>query len=90
MAQLRRSVTDNRIDHNAIVLLKFLRLKNLLAILIIIGAIYVMIDQTGDNTFERTFNTVSATITFNEEAIIEADHSASFRIVPIIVLAMRV
>jgi hypothetical protein len=73
-----------------IVLLKFVRIKNVLPILIIFGAIYIMVEQIGNNAFQRAFNTVIVTISLDEATIMEADHSASMRIVPLLILAKKV
>ena len=69
-----------------IVLLKFISLKNLAPLFFIGGVILFLVNNFNITAFDRTYKTVLATLTFNEEAIIEADHSASFRIVPSIVL----
>ena len=70
----------------AIVLLKFVRFKNLMP-LFIIGIISVVLASTIENiALERTIKTITATMTLDEDTIIEADHSASIRIVPMIMI----
>lgn len=69
-----------------LVLLKFLKNRNIilpLSILLLIGFILFNINYI---PVERVINVVEATLTFNPDEIIKADHSASFRIVPSIVL----
>ncbi|MCK5539150.1 MAG: hypothetical protein KAI79_20175, partial [Bacteroidales bacterium] len=74
----------------AIVLLKFVKLKNLIALFIIFGLMIFLANIFGITAFERTFKVFIATLTFDTEVIIEADHSAAFRIVPLLLLAQRV
>lgn len=73
-----------------IVLLKFISFRNLLPLIIIICIIILLASIIGDSSFDRTYKFFIATLTLNEEVIIEADHSASFRIVPVIVLAKMI
>jgi hypothetical protein len=74
----------------AIVLSKFIHFKNLISLLLILGIMLILVNNFNIDFFERTFNTVTATLTLDENTIIEADHSASIRIVPIIVLAKMI
>lgn len=69
-----------------IVLLKFMRFKTLLPLMIIVSISLFLIAILGINVFERTVKVLIATLTFDVDKIIEADHSASLRIVPMIVL----
>ena len=73
-----------------IVLLKFIRFRNIIPLMILLGIFIYLINALGLPTFERTYQSISATLTFNEQNIIAADHSASVRIVPIITLAKMV
>ncbi|WP_443632135.1 hypothetical protein ABXT64_06555 [Candidatus Marifrigoribacter sp. Uisw_064] len=70
-----------------VVLLKLIRFKNFIPFLIIGCVMFVIVDFVGSNSINRTYNVVLATASLDESIIIEADHSASFRIVPMIVLA---
>jgi len=70
----------------SIVLLKFIRFRNLIPLLIGFGISILIINTTGIAEFERAAKTISATLTLDEPTIIEADHSASIRIVPILIL----
>jgi hypothetical protein len=70
-----------------LIFLKFFRLKNLLPIYILTILIIILINLFEITSFERTYNTAIATLTLNENTIIETDHSASIRIVPIIILS---
>ena len=70
----------------SIVLLKFIRFRNLIPLLIGFGISVLIINNTGTEEFERAAKTISATLTLDEPTIIEADHSASIRIVPILIL----
>lgn len=73
-----------------IVLLKFIRVRNIVSLFVIFGIIIYLVDIMGITAFDRTYETFQATLTLNEAKIIEADHSASFRIVPLIVLGKKV
>lgn len=70
-----------------IVLLKFIRFKTLIPLTAIIGVVFFLVNIMGINVFERPFKVFIATLTLDVDTIIEADHSASLRIVPMIVLA---
>ena len=70
-----------------IVLLKFIKFKDLIPISVILIVLLTLSTYVENAALERTIKTVKATTTLNEAAIIKADHSASFRIVPMIVLA---
>lgn len=73
-----------------LILLKFVRFKNIIPILILFSSIYFVTDIFGITSFDRAYKTVLATLTLNPSVIIEADHSAAFRIVPMIILAQRI
>lgn len=69
-----------------LVLLKFLRFKNLIPLLFIAIIITFIFLNNEGSVLNRTLATLSAAISFDEISIIRADHSASIRIVPIIIL----
>jgi hypothetical protein len=69
-----------------IVLLKFIRFKNLMPLFIIGIAVVILVNTIENPVLERTIKTMTATLTLDEATIIEADHSASIRIVPMIIL----
>ena len=72
----------------AIVLFKIVKFKNFAPLSAIIIVIVVLSNFFEITVFERTYNTAIATVTFlNEAAIINADHSAAMRILPIIVVS---
>ena len=70
-----------------IVLLKFIQKKNIIPLILLLAVMLFITNSLGITAIDRTFNVFMATLTLNPEAIIVADHSASFRIVPFIVLA---
>ena len=69
-----------------LVLLKFLKAKNILPLAIISVAVFALMTILGVDTFERTFKVIKATITLDIDSILRADHSAALRIVPFLVL----
>jgi len=74
----------------AIIFLKFVRFKNII-LLFIIGIIVVSLASNFESTaFNRTQNIIIATLTLDETNIIKADHSASIRIVPFLILIKMV
>jgi hypothetical protein len=66
----------------SLILLKFIRAKNLLPFSVLV--ILVVLAFQNIEAFDRAYRTVLATLTLDESTIIETDHSASFRIVPVI------
>lgn len=70
----------------AIVLFKFIRIKNLLPLSLILGSIFFAISISGSNSLDRMFHFSMAILTFDTKMMIEVDHSASMRIVPMIIL----
>jgi len=74
----------------AMVLLKFVRLKSLAPLLVIFLGITLFVNALEIVTFERTFRSFMAVLTLDSEKIYEADHSAAFRIIPLIILAQRI
>ena len=69
-----------------LVLLKFIRLKDLLPLVFLITTIFGISIFFGVTAFERAYNVFIAVLSLNPEIITNADHSASIRIVPILVL----
>lgn len=68
-----------------IVFAKFINIKKIVPSLFIVAMIGLFFAMNSNNKMvKRVIDVASATITFNEKAIIKADHSASFRIVPTI------
>lgn len=74
----------------AIVLMKFMRVKNIIALSVIVAIIVYIVDIMGITAFERTLAIFKATLTFNIDTIIHTDLSAAIRIVPMIILAKMV
>ena len=73
-----------------IVLLKFVRLRNLIPLMIILFGTYYLIDIFGLVSLERTYRVFTATLTLDEYKIIQADHSAAMRIVPTLICAKMI
>ncbi|MDB4302837.1 hypothetical protein N9936_00505 [bacterium] len=69
-----------------IIFFKFVRFKNLLPVFIIGIAIAILVSTIENPVLERTIKTLIATLTLDEATIMDADHSASIRIVPMIIL----
>ena len=69
-----------------IVLLKFIRPRNLFPIIIGIVLIFALINVLEITAFERTYKIFKATLTLDKDTIMRADHSASMRIVPLLVV----
>ena len=69
-----------------IVLMKFMRFKNILSLLILFLMILFIIDYVGIHAFERTIKFVSAVATLDINKIIETDQSAAQRVVPLILI----
>lgn len=74
----------------AIVLLKFIRLKTLLPLFVIVGVIVFFANIMGITGIERMVKVFIATLTFDIDAIIRVDHSAAMRIVPMMILTEMV
>jgi hypothetical protein len=70
-----------------IVFLKFVRLRTLFPLSILIIISIVLINVVGIHSYERVFNVIIATLTFDTDAIMKADDSASTRIVPMMIIA---
>lgn len=74
----------------AVVFLKFVRFKNFMAVFVLAGGIFVMVNFFEITGFERTYKTAMATLSLDKTTIIQTDHSAALRIVPFIVLSEMV
>lgn len=73
-----------------VVLLKFIRFKNLIPLFIVFALIILVVDMMGITAFERTYKLFMATLTLDTTAIFEADGSGSYRIIPMIILAQMI
>ncbi len=70
-----------------LVLLKLIHFRNLIPLILVVLVLIYIAEKNNMTSVDRTKNTILATLTLNEKRIVEADHSASFRIVSIITLA---
>lgn len=68
-----------------LVLLKFMRLKNLIPLMAVLFGIYYLVDIFGFVSLERTYKVFMATLSLDEYKILQTDHSAAMRIAPIII-----
>ncbi len=73
-----------------IVLLKCFRVKNLLSLFILVGSMMLFINLLGLVAFERTLRVFMATLTYDYYEVLEADHSAALRILPVMILSEMV
>ncbi len=73
-----------------IVLLKFMKIKSLIPLVVVVSVIIILVSLMGITVFDRTFKIFIATLSFDANTIIQADHSASIRIVPMMILAEMV
>jgi len=71
----------------AIVLLKFIKFKTLLPLFILTGIITIIVSFMGVTSVDRSINFFLAILTLDPNIIIAVDHSASLRIVPMIILS---
>lgn len=69
-----------------IVLLKVISKKNIVPLFVLLIVLFVLFDQVGFTSIDRTLAFSRATLTLDPEKIIEVDHSASFRVVPFLTL----
>lgn len=74
----------------AIVLLKFVRLNKVFVIIPLFLVLIFVAENSHFKPYERARDVAIATLTLDEQKIIQADHSASFRIVPLINLIKSV
>lgn len=65
-----------------IVIAKFIGIKKILPSIFLMLTIFVFFVYSNNKYVKRTTRVIVATLTLDEKAIIKADHSASFRIVP--------
>ena len=70
----------------AIIFFKFVRFKNIIPIFLIGIAFAIVFNNMENPILLRTIKTLIASITLDEATIMDADHSASLRIVPMIVI----
>lgn len=73
-----------------IVLLKFLRGRNIVYMALLAILLFFIAYQILPDTIKRTNDTFFATLTLEENKIIEADGSAAYRIVPMMIVAKNV
>lgn len=73
-----------------VIVLKISRIKSFISILLCGLVLLTILNYSESSALDRSVKVFLATITLDENAIIEADHSASLRIVPIIILAQMV
>ncbi len=73
-----------------VVLLKFIRFRTLIPLFILLSLTAILINTMGSHSYDRVLNVIMATATFDTDAIIKADHSASSRIVPMMVISQMV
>jgi hypothetical protein len=73
-----------------IVFLKFFQLKNFTSLLAFSVIIITILLSNETSSIDRFVNTTKAVVTLDADKVIAADHSASFRIVPMMVLSQKV
>ena len=73
-----------------VLLLKIIKIRNLTPVIGFVIALVVLSSFLEIKALDRTYKTIEATLSFDEAAIIRADHSASMRIVPFMVLLKMV
>ena len=73
-----------------IVFLKFIQRKNIIPLVAVSLLAIVILGNSEIDTIDRLTNTIQATLTLDPDKVIAADHSASFRIVPTMVLITMV
>jgi hypothetical protein len=66
-----------------IVLFQVLNIRNFIPLFLFILGVSFLINIEENKAASRSFDTILATLTLDEDKIIEADHSAALRIVPI-------
>jgi len=70
----------------AIIFSKFIKYKNLIILILISIFIFFIVDLFKIHSFTRVYDILIATLTFDIEKIIQADHSASLRIIPMLLI----
>lgn len=73
-----------------IILLKFIKFRNIVPIMILIVGIIIIVERLGITTIDRTVETFLSVLTFDENRIIETDPSAAMRIVPVIIFSKMI
>ncbi len=73
-----------------LVLVKFVNFRTIIQLTGIVIFLSTLLSFSETGSVQRVINVATAVVTLDEKAIVEADHSASFRIVPIITLAKQV
>jgi hypothetical protein len=73
-----------------LVLLKFMKGKDLVPLVIMLVIVILIVNMIGGSSLERSFKFTMSVLTFDTNAIIQADHSASLRIVPSMLIAQMV
>ncbi len=74
----------------AIVLLKFVRFKSIVPLFFIIVITFSFISYLNIDAYERVFKVFFATLTLDVDTILAADHSASLRIIPMIIIGQEI
>lgn len=74
----------------AIIFFKFISLKNLKQIFIFAVGVIIILNFIDSTSYERSYKTLIATLTLDQATILEADHSASIRILPFLILVKMV
>ncbi|TXD47757.1 hypothetical protein [Polaribacter sp. IC073] len=70
--------------------LKIIKFRNLIPVIGFMVALLVVSSFLEIKALDRTYKTIEATLTFNDAAILKADHSAAMRIVPFMILSKMV
>lgn len=73
-----------------IVLTKFINKKNWLSFVACFLLLLLLLNATGSSAFERAYQMVKTALTLDEYAMVQADHSGSARIVPMIICAKMI
>jgi len=71
----------------AIILLKFMKPKSVFPLLVLVAIIFFIINLLGENSIDRSMKFLIAVLSFDEKTIMLADHSASLRVIPMMILA---
>lgn len=74
----------------SVIAVKISRIKSIIPILLFGSVLFTIINYIDSSTLDRSIKVFTATLTLDENAIIKADHSASIRIVPVIILSKMV
>ena len=74
----------------SVIAVKISRIKSIIPIILFGSVLFTIINYIDSSTLDRSIKVFTATLTLDENAIIEADHSASIRIVPVIILSKMV